>query len=139
MGPPWSGAGWESVCWGLLGTPWVFFLDLEIYQDSTIVKFRFANKNLWETDCFWPTQNSNLFNKKSIVFKTMFCFKRICLRFKNLWCQKMKFSDSRNVQDPTIVKFSLYEYPMKKWLWTQGNHPEVIKNAKFPNTSLYVL
>ena len=52
-GPTWSGAG---VGVGMLmgaGDPLLdFFLDLEIYQDSTIVRFRSVGKNLGEAYCF---------------------------------------------------------------------------------------
>ena len=37
-----------------------FFLDLEIYQDSTIVTLCFVEKQMGGADRFGPTQNANL-------------------------------------------------------------------------------
>ena len=65
--------GWESACSGVLGTPCLAFLDLEIYQDSTIVKFRFfRKKTLGEADCFGPTQNAKTIQRCSIGFQAFF-------------------------------------------------------------------
>ena len=52
-----------------VGGPLLDFLDLEICQYSTIVKFVFFGNKLGGADRFGPTQNSKLFIKKSIVFK----------------------------------------------------------------------
>ena len=67
-GPHQSGAG---VGVGMLrgtGDRLLDFFDLEICQDSTIVKLCFIRKHLEEADRFGPTQNSKIFIKKSIVF-----------------------------------------------------------------------
>ena len=72
-GPPRSGAG---VGVGMLrgaGDPFLeFLLDLEIHQDSTIVKLGFIRKNLGEADRFGPTQNAKIFPNIPEMFKNMF-------------------------------------------------------------------
>ena len=56
----------------------------KIYQDSTIVKFRFFWKALGETDCVVPTR-INIIQEYQIVFQTSFRFSGIylSLRFPN--------------------------------------------------------
>ena len=68
-GPPRSGA---RVGVGMLrgaGDPFFSkFLDLEIYQDSAIVKFVLLPKRVGEADRIGDTQISKIFIKKSFVF-----------------------------------------------------------------------
>ena len=72
-GPPLSGAG---VGVGMLrgaGDPFFSkFLDLEIYQDSTIVKFASLPKRLGKPDRCGDTKISKLIIKNSILFQTYF-------------------------------------------------------------------
>ena len=69
-GPPRSGAG---VGVGVLrgaGDPFFSkFLDLEIYQDSTIVKIVFLPKRLGKPRRIGDTKISKLFIEKSIGFQ----------------------------------------------------------------------
>ena len=74
--------GCESVCWGVLGTPYLNkLLDWETYKDFTIVKFAFLAKKVGGADRFGPTQNSNIFIQKSLVFQTYVWFKKDLLMF----------------------------------------------------------
>ena len=72
-GPVRSGAG---VGVGMLrgaGEPFFSkFLDLEIDQDSTIVKFSFLPKRVGKPDRFRDLQISNLFIKQSMVLQKTF-------------------------------------------------------------------
>ena len=102
---------WESVCWGVLGTPYLFFVVLETHQDSTIVKFIFVGKHLGGADRFWPTQNStNIQQRINGVFRTVW-FNRICLCFQSSGFSKIvlfRLSDFQEFQYPTISNSFLF-------------------------------
>ena len=73
--------GWESVRWGVLGTAYLIFLDLETYQDSTIVQLRFCGK---------PSEKPIVLDpRKSKVFKHI-----------------PSFSDS-----PNLLCFNIFRFP----------------------------
>ena len=95
---------------GCLGPFAWFFLDLEIYQDPTIVKFRFVGKNLGEADCSWPTKNSK-------SFKTAHSFQSGLLMFSEFEIYIFvffRFSDFRNFQDYTIAQLPFLWKPCEK-------------------------
>ena len=69
-GPPRSGAEVGVGMWRGAGDPLLeLFLDLEIYQDSTIVKFCFVGKHLGETDRLDP-------RKINIIQQCSTCFQK---------------------------------------------------------------
>ena len=116
--------GWESVCWGVLGTPFLDFLYLEIYQDFTIVKFRLPRR-VGETDRF-THQNSKIPIKKSILCQTCVCSNRICLCFKTMGFSQLLFFEiseiSKNPQCWTLF------LPKKVWEEPIDLDPRTIQN-----------
>ena len=90
-------------------------------------------ENLGGADRFGPTQNSNLFNHIPQCFQTYFDFVGFTsvLNVCDFHHFHFQFSNFRNLQDSTTVKFRFYEYLAKRRLfWTQENNPEFIKFPK---------
>ena len=113
---------WESVCWGVLGSPCLFFLDSEIYQDSTIVNSSFLQKML-KTRSIWRHHFFYIIHKKSTIFQNYFWFSRallICSYVGLLFF--FWFWDFQHYQESTILNSSISQSEQSQLFIFWGNH-----------------
>ena len=80
-------------------------MDLEIYQDSTIAKFRFLQKKVGGADRFGPAQNARNIQQYSIVSQNMFDLVGVAHVFKIRDSQNVysfNFQLSKKYQESTL-------------------------------------
>ena len=127
------------------GTHHLIILDLEVYQDSTIVNFRFLQKQTWESPIDWEVSKFQNYSSKSqycFFLKHIFDLVGRCLCFHTSGFSNLLFFNfqiSKNYQESTLLNSFSQEYPAISYFLIQENNPGIIKCSKFPKMSFYVL
>ena len=108
-GPPWSGA---RVGVGMLrgagDTLLEYFLDSEIYQDSTVVQLGFIRKKPRRSRSIWTHAKFKNIHQKIDLFNHMFDWIRCAYVFVPRDSQNFDFIiwNLRNVQESTVLNYS---------------------------------
>ena len=95
--------GWESVCWGVPGTPCLIFVGFKDLSRFHYRKIMFLEKT-WETPIVVDPRKNKIIHKHPIVFQKCVCFRRFHSCFENSRIQKILcfkiFIFPKNIKKP---------------------------------------